>query len=48
MEFEFGNYKLYALLFVFILVTAEIIWSWKSNKKVYEVKDTFANLSIFA
>ena len=48
MEFEFGHYKLYALLFLFGLITAEIIWSWKKEKKVYDVKDTFANLAVFA
>lgn len=48
MKFELGNYKLYGLLFIFLLVTAEVIWTWKLNKKVYDVKDTFANLSIFA
>lgn len=48
MEFEFGQYKLYALLFIFGLITAEIIWSWRKDKKAYGVKDTLANLSIFA
>ena len=48
MEFEFGQYKLYALLFIFGLIAAEIIWSWRKDKKAYGVKDTLANLSIFA
>jgi sterol desaturase/sphingolipid hydroxylase (fatty acid hydroxylase superfamily) len=48
MEFEFGHYKLYVLILLFLLVTAEIIWSWKTDKKVYHIKDTFANLSVFA
>ena len=48
MEFEFGHYKLCALLFLFGLITAEIIWSWKKEKKVYDVKDSFANLAVFA
>jgi sterol desaturase/sphingolipid hydroxylase (fatty acid hydroxylase superfamily) len=48
MGFEFGQYKLYALLFIFGLITAEIIWSWRKDKKAYGVKDTLANLSIFA
>jgi hypothetical protein len=46
MEFEFGQYKLFALIFIFGLITAEIIWSWRNDKKAYNVNDTLANLSI--
>ncbi|SDQ25814.1 sterol desaturase family protein [Flagellimonas zhangzhouensis] len=35
-------------LILLILVILEIIWSWKNDKKVYETKDTLANLAIFA
>jgi len=48
MEFEFGQFKFYVIFLLFGLISAEIIWSWKTDKKVYDVKDTFANLVIFA
>jgi sterol desaturase/sphingolipid hydroxylase (fatty acid hydroxylase superfamily) len=47
MEFEFGSRKFLVIAIIFSLITAEIIWSWRADKKAYGVKDTFANLSIF-
>jgi sterol desaturase/sphingolipid hydroxylase (fatty acid hydroxylase superfamily) len=48
MEFAFGHYKLYVLMLLFVLITAEIIWSWKLDKKVYDIKNTAANITVFA
>jgi sterol desaturase/sphingolipid hydroxylase (fatty acid hydroxylase superfamily) len=42
------QYKLILLLPLLLLILAEIIWSWRKDKKVYEVKETFANLAILA
>ncbi len=38
------------IIFIFLLalVVLEIIWSWRKDKKVYNTKDTLANLGIFA
>lgn len=33
---------------LFLLVLAEIIWSWRKDKKLYTVKETFANLTVLA
>ncbi len=48
MEFEFGAYKGYVVLLLMLLITAEIIWSWREEKHVYDVKETAANMTIFA
>ncbi|SEN05198.1 Fatty acid hydroxylase superfamily protein [Mucilaginibacter gossypiicola] len=48
MRHQVGPYRIYILLFLLILVTAEIIWSWKKERGVYEVKETLANLTVFA
>ncbi|WP_318342850.1 sterol desaturase family protein [Flagellimonas baculiformis] len=34
-------------LLLLVLVILEIIWSWRKDKKVYNTKDTLANLAIF-
>jgi sterol desaturase/sphingolipid hydroxylase (fatty acid hydroxylase superfamily) len=44
---NFQHLKGIVLLILILLVIAEIIWSWSTNKKTYELKDTFANISIF-
>lgn len=41
---KFGSYK--GLIFLLLLITAEIIWSWRNDKKAYNVKDTLSNLVI--
>ena len=46
MEFEYGQYKMYALIFIFGLITAEIIWSWKNDKRAYDVKDTLGSKQV--
>ncbi|MFA6086913.1 sterol desaturase family protein [Mucilaginibacter sp.] len=48
MRHQVGPYRIYILLFLLILVTAEIIWSWKKERGAYEVKETLANLTVFA
>ncbi|QTE35655.1 sterol desaturase family protein [Mucilaginibacter gossypii] len=48
MKHQIGPYRIYILLFLLILVTIEIIWSWKKDRGAYEVKETFANLAVFA
>lgn len=44
---QFTPIKGIFLLLLFLLILAEVIWSWYTNKKVYGIKDTFANLLIF-
>jgi len=39
-------YKWVVLVFLLLLITAEITWSWRNDKKAYELKDTFANITI--
>lgn len=39
-------YRSGILLFLLILIAAEIVWSWRNNKKVYNLKETFANTVI--
>jgi sterol desaturase/sphingolipid hydroxylase (fatty acid hydroxylase superfamily) len=34
------------ILFLVLLILAEIIWSWRNDKKAYNIRDTFANISI--
>jgi len=48
MKNHIGPSRIYILLFLFILILAEIIWSWKKEKGAYQVKETFSNLAIFA
>ncbi|MDR3716038.1 MAG: sterol desaturase family protein [Puia sp.] len=42
------HYKGWILAILFLLILAEIIWSWRKDKKLYNVKETLANLSILA
>ncbi|HEY4112325.1 sterol desaturase family protein [Puia sp.] len=35
-------------IFLLMLITAEIIWSWRQDKNAYGVKDTLANIVILA
>jgi sterol desaturase/sphingolipid hydroxylase (fatty acid hydroxylase superfamily) len=48
MKHAAGPYRIWILLFLVVIITAEIIWSWKSDKKAYDIKETFSNLSVFA
>lgn len=42
------EYRGIILIGLGLLIIAEMIWSWRNDKKVYNVKDTFANLAILA
>ena len=46
MKHAAGPYRLWILLFLFILISAEIIWSWRNDKKAYDIKETFSNLLV--
>lgn len=43
-----GHYRGGILLFLAILIIAEIIWSWKKDKKVYRLDETVINIIILA
>ena len=43
-----GPYRIWILGFLAVLILAEVIWNWRTDKKVYEVKETFSNLAVFA
>src|SRR5258708_38700937 len=40
------HYRFEILGILFLLILAEIIWSWRKDKKVYEVKEKAANIAI--
>jgi sterol desaturase/sphingolipid hydroxylase (fatty acid hydroxylase superfamily) len=42
------SYRIWIAGLLFLLIIAEMIWSWRNDKKVYQVKETFTNLSIMA
>jgi sterol desaturase/sphingolipid hydroxylase (fatty acid hydroxylase superfamily) len=42
------HYRGLILLILFLLIVAEMIWSWRNDKKVYNIKETFTNLAILA
>jgi len=48
MKNHIGPYRIYILLFIVTLVSLEIIWSWRNDKKVYNIKETFANVAVLA
>ncbi len=48
MRHSVGPYRVWVLAFLVLLVAAEIAWSWKKDKKAYEIKETFSNLAVFA
>lgn len=41
-----GHYRGIVLLIIAVLILAEIVWSWRNDKKVYQVKETFANIGV--
>jgi sterol desaturase/sphingolipid hydroxylase (fatty acid hydroxylase superfamily) len=41
-----GHYRTYFLLVLLAFIVAEIIWGWRNQKKVYNVKETIANTVI--
>ncbi|PUZ21511.1 Fatty acid hydroxylase superfamily protein [Chitinophaga costaii] len=48
MKHLIAPYRLYVLLFLLLLITAEICWSWKKDKHAYEIQETFSNLAVLA
>jgi len=42
----FAHYRGYVLLFLLGVITIEIIWSWRNDKKAYHEKETLANILI--
>jgi sterol desaturase/sphingolipid hydroxylase (fatty acid hydroxylase superfamily) len=48
MKHQIGPYRIYILLFLLLLISIEIVWSWKKDKQAYEVKETFSNLAVLA
>lgn len=48
MEQVIVPYRGWVLAVVSTLVLLEILWSWRQERKVYNVRETFANLGIFA
>src|ERR1700743_577457 len=43
-----GTHPIAIVIFLVLLITAEIIWSWRQDKKAYGLRDTLANLVILA
>lgn len=46
METYLVNYRGYIGVFLLTLIIAEMIWSWRNNRQVYELKETVANFTI--
>ncbi len=42
------HYRTNVLLFLLALIIMEIIWSWRNDKKSYQLKETFVNMAILA
>lgn len=47
MKHPIEPFRIYILLFIFLLISIEIIWSWKKQKAAYELKETLTNMTIF-
>lgn len=48
MHVEGSPYRIWAAGVLLILIVAEMVWSWRNDKKVYQVKETLTNLGIMA
>jgi sterol desaturase/sphingolipid hydroxylase (fatty acid hydroxylase superfamily) len=48
MENSIQHYKGMVLIPLVILIALEIIWSWRNDKQVYQVKETITNILILA
>lgn len=46
MEFELGYYKGWILGILLLLIVTEMIWSWRNDRKVYDLKETITNTFI--
>lgn len=44
---EFLQFRGYFFIIIIALIVAEICWSYRTNKKVYNTSDTLANLGVF-
>lgn len=44
---EFYQFRGLLLIVIIIVIAAEVIWSYRKNKKVYNTKDTLANIGVF-
>ncbi len=42
------QYRGKVLLFLIVLIALEITWSWRNDKKVYNLKETFTNTAVLA
>ncbi|MFC7526549.1 sterol desaturase family protein [Parapedobacter sp. GCM10030251] len=45
---EESPYRIGAAGMLLLLIVAEMVWSWRNDKKVYQVKETLTNLGIMA
>jgi sterol desaturase/sphingolipid hydroxylase (fatty acid hydroxylase superfamily) len=48
METALGRYSKEILAFLALLILLEIIWNWRNEKHVYQLKETLANFAILA
>ena len=48
MHSTIGHYRGSILLFLTLIIIAEMIWSWRQDKKAYQLKETLANVAILA
>lgn len=48
MKSPLVHYRGGILLFLAILILAEIIWSWRKDKKAYQLTETFTNIAVLA
>jgi len=45
---EGSPYRVWAAAALLTLIIAEMVWSWRNDRKVYQVKETLTNLGIMA
>lgn len=45
---EASSYRIGAAGLLLLLIVVEMVWSWRNDKKVYQVKETLTNLGIMA
>lgn len=45
---EQSHYRVWAAGLLLTLIIAEMIWSWRNDRKAYQVKETLTNLGIMA
>jgi sterol desaturase/sphingolipid hydroxylase (fatty acid hydroxylase superfamily) len=47
LQTPIGSYQFLFLLVIAVAILAEVIWDWRTDRKVYHLKETFANLVVF-